>query len=213
MPVLEASGIRKQFGGVVALAGADFSLEAGEVHALIGSNGCGNSTLCKIIAGSVAADSGRVVLDGREVVFDGPHEAAEAGIGVFYQDLLIPQMTVAENIHLGANSPAWRAGGPRPAKSTTGAPAQFARAGSPIRARSSEIKVLAESRIVISTRPLRWTATRWRYCSGASAPGTRALDHLHHPPDGRSVRDRRPGHRHSQRPDGHDAGREADQPR
>lgn len=102
MPILEASGIRKQFGGVIALAEADFSLEAGEVHALIGSNGCGKSTLCKIIAGSVAADGGRLVLDGKTVAFADPREAAAAGIGVFYQDLsLIAQMTVAENIYLG----------------------------------------------------------------------------------------------------------------
>jgi ribose transport system ATP-binding protein len=102
MSILEASGVRKQFGGVVALAGAQFALEAGEVHALIGSNGCGKSTLCKIIAGAVAADAGRLLIDGREVRFAGPRQAAAAGIGVFYQDLsLIPEMTVAENIYLG----------------------------------------------------------------------------------------------------------------
>jgi ribose transport system ATP-binding protein len=102
VPILEASGVHKQFGGVVALAGAQLTLEPGEVHALIGSNGCGKSTLCKIIAGSVAADAGRLVLDRRLVSFAGPREAAAAGIGVFYQDLsLIPEMTVAENIYLG----------------------------------------------------------------------------------------------------------------
>lgn len=102
MPVLQASGIRKRFGGVVALDGAEFSLDAGEVHALVGSNGCGKSTLCKIIAGSVAADSGRLLLDGEATAFRDPHEAADAGIGVFYQELsLIPQMSVAENIFLG----------------------------------------------------------------------------------------------------------------
>jgi len=110
MPVLEASGVRKQFGGVVALAGAEFALDAGEVHALIGSNGCGKSTLCKIIAGSAAADAGRLLLDGRPVSFPGPRQAAEAGIGVYYQELsLIPQMTVAENIYLG-REPRTRAG-------------------------------------------------------------------------------------------------------
>ena len=102
MPVLEASGVQKRFGGVTALAGADFSLQAGEVHALVGSNGCGKSTLCKIIGGSVAADSGRLTLGENAVSFAGPQDAADAGIGVFYQDLsLIPQMTVAENIFLG----------------------------------------------------------------------------------------------------------------
>jgi ribose transport system ATP-binding protein len=102
VPILEASGIRKHFGGVVALAGAQFALDAGEVHALIGSNGCGKSTLCKIIAGSVAADGGRLTLDGRPVSFASPREAVAAGIGVFYQDLsLIPEMTVAENLSLG----------------------------------------------------------------------------------------------------------------
>ena len=102
MPVLEASGIRKQFGVVIALAGADFTLHAGEVHALVGSNGCGKSTLCKIIGGSVAADTGRLTLDDKPVTFSGPEDAAAAGIGVFYQDLsLIPQMTAAENIFLG----------------------------------------------------------------------------------------------------------------
>lgn len=110
MPILAASGIRKQFGGVTALAGAEFTLDAGEVHALIGSNGCGKSTLCKIIAGSVAADGGRLMLDARPVDFANPHAAAAMGIGVFYQELsLIPDMTVAENIFLG-REPRTRAG-------------------------------------------------------------------------------------------------------
>src|SRR5687768_15037200 len=110
MAVLEASGIRKQFGGVVALAGAQFALDAGEVHALLGSNGCGKSTLCKIIAGSVAADAGAIRLDGAAAAFSSPQEAAAAGIGVFYQELsLVRPMTVAENIYLG-REPRSRAG-------------------------------------------------------------------------------------------------------
>jgi ribose transport system ATP-binding protein len=101
-PILSARAIRKRFGGVVALDGAEFQLEAGEVHALLGSNGCGKSTLCKIIAGSVGADAGDLLLDGRPTAFAGPADAAAAGIVSFYQELsLIPRMTVAENIHLG----------------------------------------------------------------------------------------------------------------
>ena len=110
MPALAAMGMRKQFGRVVALDGADFTLEAGEVHALIGSNGCGKSTLCKIIAGAVGADEGDLLFDGRVAVFGNPADAAAAGIEMFYQDLsLIPAMTVAENIYLG-REPRGRAG-------------------------------------------------------------------------------------------------------
>ena len=84
------------------LDGADFTLGAGEVHALLGSNGCGKSTLCKIIAGAVGADSGELLLDGRAANFVNPAEAAAAGVEMFYQELsLIPAMTVAENIFLG----------------------------------------------------------------------------------------------------------------
>jgi len=102
MHVLEARDVRKQFGGVIAVAGADFDLAAGEVHALIGSNGCGKSTLCKIIAGSVAADGGSIRLDGKAVTFADPQQAAAAGVGVFYQELsLVRPMSVAENIFLG----------------------------------------------------------------------------------------------------------------
>ncbi|HXQ42981.1 MAG TPA: sugar ABC transporter ATP-binding protein [Candidatus Udaeobacter sp.] len=100
--LLRASGIAKRFGGVVALDGAEFDLRAGEVHALVGSNGCGKSTLAKIIAGAVGADGGSVLLEDRPVAFAGPAEAASEGIVTFYQELsLIPQMTVAENIFLG----------------------------------------------------------------------------------------------------------------
>src|ERR1700689_5403895 len=102
VPALAASGIRKRYGGVVALDGADFTLEAGEIHALIGSNGSGKSTLCKIIGGAVGADAGELLLDGRPVSFVGSAAAAKAGIDMFYQELsLIPAMSVADNILLG----------------------------------------------------------------------------------------------------------------
>jgi ribose transport system ATP-binding protein len=102
MRVLQASNIRKRFGGVLALDGAEFSLESGEVHALVGSNGCGKSTLCKIIAGAVGADSGEFSVYGENVAFADPGAAEAQGVEMFYQELsLIPSMTVAENILLG----------------------------------------------------------------------------------------------------------------
>jgi ribose transport system ATP-binding protein len=101
-PALAATGIKKRFGGVVALDGAEFTLETGEIHALLGANGSGKSTLCKIIAGAVGADTGELSLDGHAVTFACPADAAAAGIELFYQELsLIPAMSVAENIYLG----------------------------------------------------------------------------------------------------------------
>lgn len=102
MALLQADGIRKRFGGVRALEDGRLELLPGEVHVLIGSNGCGKSTLCKVIAGAVAADEGGLQVDGRPAAFASPHQAAAAGIGVFYQELsLVPQLTVAQNILLG----------------------------------------------------------------------------------------------------------------
>ena len=63
--MLEARGLRKTYGGVVALAGADFTVRAGSVHALLGENGAGKSTLVKIVAGAIVPDSGELTLDGR----------------------------------------------------------------------------------------------------------------------------------------------------
>src|SRR3546814_6324395 len=102
MSLLEAIGIRKHFGGVRALEQGALELLPGEVHGLIGSNGCGKSTLCKISAGAIAADAGTLRVDGTPAAFSSPHRAADAGIGVFYQELsLVPQLTVAENVLLG----------------------------------------------------------------------------------------------------------------
>ena len=103
MPILAAEGITKRFGGVVALDGAAFACEAGEIHALLGENGAGKSTMVKVLCGVQPADAGTVVYKDQPVNFRGPAEAARAGIVPVFQELsLIPDLSVAENLFLGA---------------------------------------------------------------------------------------------------------------
>lgn len=101
VPRLKLQKVRKAYGATLALGRGDFEIEAGEVHALIGSNGCGKSTLCKIVAGSIVPDSGTVEIDGKPITVSGPKAAKLLGIGIFYQELsLAGNRTVAENICL-----------------------------------------------------------------------------------------------------------------
>jgi ABC-type sugar transport system ATPase subunit len=94
--------IAKSFPGVRALRGVDFSVEVGEIHALVGENGAGKSTLMKILAGAYVADEGEIRLDGRTVAFHAPEEALAAGVVTIYQELnLIPALSVGENVFLG----------------------------------------------------------------------------------------------------------------
>ena len=103
---LEMRGIRKAFPGVVALDGVDLTLQAGEVHMLLGENGAGKSTLMKILSGAYAKDAGEILIDGVRVEIDGPRDALACGIRVIYQELnLVPQLSAAENIFLGALPP------------------------------------------------------------------------------------------------------------
>ena len=98
-PVLEAWNISKRFQGTQALRNVSFSLEAGEVHALMGENGAGKSTLAKILAGVVTPDGGEISVGGKKVIFDHPLRARQCGIGMVFQELdLFPHLTVAENI-------------------------------------------------------------------------------------------------------------------
>ena len=107
-PVLEMRGIRKAFPGVVALDGVDLTLEAGDVHMLLGENGAGKSTLMKILGGAYRKDAGDIRLDGRPVEIDGPRAARDLGIRVIYQELnLVPHLSVAENIFLGELPRRW----------------------------------------------------------------------------------------------------------
>src|ERR1700742_448651 len=101
-PLLLAQGIDKHFGGVAALMGARFELRAGEVHALMGENGAGKSTLARILAGSVRADAGEILLDGPRITIGNPRDAQRPGIGIIYQELdLFPHLTVGENLVIG----------------------------------------------------------------------------------------------------------------
>jgi rhamnose transport system ATP-binding protein len=100
--VLRLEDISKSFPGVRALDGVHFDVRAGEVHALLGENGAGKSTLIKIVSGVYQADTGRMLLDGREVRFASPHAAQAAGIATIFQELLLfSELTVAENIFMG----------------------------------------------------------------------------------------------------------------
>ena len=92
-------GVSKRYGGVRALQDADLVIEAGRIHAVLGENGAGKSTLIKIMAGVVAPDEGRMLLDGVPVSFASPAAATAAGIACIFQELsLIPDLSVADNI-------------------------------------------------------------------------------------------------------------------
>ena len=99
--VLRTEGITKRFGAVVVLRGVDIHLKQGEVLGLVGDNGAGKSTFVKILCGFLRPDSGRIILDGKDVEFHSVREARRHGIEALYQDLaLVPQLTVYQNLFL-----------------------------------------------------------------------------------------------------------------
>lgn len=100
--VLQARGLVKLFGHVVALDHADFELYPNEVLGVIGDNGAGKSTLIKCLSGALTADRGEVLLDGQPIEFRSPLDAREAGIETVYQNLAIaPGLDIASNLFLG----------------------------------------------------------------------------------------------------------------
>ncbi len=100
-PLLRMEGVSKRYGGVRALENADLVVSAGQIHAILGENGAGKSTLIKILAGVVAPDAGRIILDDAEVSFDSPAAANRVGIVCIFQELsLVPDLSVTDNISI-----------------------------------------------------------------------------------------------------------------
>ena len=100
------NGIVKRFPGVVANDQVDFSLRAGEIHALLGENGAGKSTLMNVLAGLYRPEEGTIQVHGQPVVFRSPRDAIQQGIGMVHQHfMLVPSQSVTENILLGLREP------------------------------------------------------------------------------------------------------------
>ena len=100
-PLLLLKGVYKEFPGVKALKGVNFTLEKGKIVSLVGTNGAGKSTLSSIIAGIYCPDQGQILIEGKDVTISNPKVAEELGIGIVHQEpTLVPTMTVVENIFL-----------------------------------------------------------------------------------------------------------------
>ncbi len=101
-PIVALENVTKRYGGIAALANADFQLFPGEIHALVGENGAGKSTLCKLIAGVMPPTEGQLRVDGEPVALAAPKDAGRLGISMVFQETsLVPQLTVAQNMVLG----------------------------------------------------------------------------------------------------------------
>jgi ribose transport system ATP-binding protein len=104
-PFLKLEGVTKRYGGVTALANVDFACSLGTIHAVVGENGAGKSSLMKIIAGVIRPDEGRIHLDGTLIHLASPKVAARHGIACIFQELsLLPDLSVSDNISI-ANPP------------------------------------------------------------------------------------------------------------
>ena len=101
-PVLEAKGLVKRYGQVVAMDGANFELYPHEILAVIGDNGAGKSTLIKALSGALVPDEGEIYLNGEQVRFRSPIDARKYGIETVYQDLAVaPALNIVDNLFLG----------------------------------------------------------------------------------------------------------------
>lgn len=105
---LETEGITKTFSGIMVNEKVNFKVKKGKVHALLGENGAGKSTLMNILIGLYRPDEGRIVINSNKVVINSPSDAIKLGIGMVHQHFkLVDNLTVAENIVLGWNTPKW----------------------------------------------------------------------------------------------------------
>lgn len=101
-PIIHMENIKKHFGNVIALNGVTFDVRAGECHCLLGDNGAGKSTFIKTMSGVHKPTEGTISFEGRELSFDSPRDAMEAGIATVFQDLaMIPLMSVTRNFFMG----------------------------------------------------------------------------------------------------------------
>ncbi len=101
-PLIDLRQVTKEYRGVAAVKNVDFSVMAGEIHALVGENGAGKSTLTKMIAGVTPPSSGTMLIDGKPMIFKTPSEALQHGVAMVFQETsLVPSMTVAQNLYLG----------------------------------------------------------------------------------------------------------------
>jgi len=172
-PLLQLSEIEKRFGGIRALRGVSFDLNAGEVHALVGENGAGKSTLIKILSGAYRPDEGKILLEGSETTFNSPRQAQAAGIATIYQETsLYPDLSVLENLFMGHQP--MRGGRIDWAEMNTRAEALFKRLGMelPLRARLGDLgkaraqlveiakALLQQARILILDEPTAALTTR-----------------------------------------------------
>ena len=117
--VMQAKGLVKRYGHVVALDGADFELRAGEILAVIGDNGAGKSSLIKALSGATIPDEGEILLDGKTIHFRSPIDARRAGIETVYQDLAVAAaMSISEirsrarSLHFPREAAVGRGSGP-----------------------------------------------------------------------------------------------------
>ena len=216
-PALEMRGITKRYPGVVANDAIDLEVRPGEIHALLGENGAGKTTLMNILYGLARPDEGEILLDGTPVTIAGPSDAIARGINMVHQHfMLVPVLTVAENILLGEETMANRVFLDRKE-----AHRRIVELGPAVRVRDRPRRQgrLAVGRLAAARRdpqgalPQRPDPRARRADRGADAPGDRGdlrgpaaarrggpQHRLHQPQAVRGPRDRGPDHGHPARP-------------